>query len=68
MKRAKKGYVEVGKEIKYNENVVICPHCKTHLIGGYNENTMRLRCGHCKNPIDIQWPWVIEEFMKDGRL
>ena len=29
----------------------ICPFCKTGLVGGFNENTIRLKCSQCKNEI-----------------
>lgn len=33
---------------------VVCPHCKTKLVGGFGEDTLMLKCFHCGNPIDLR--------------
>lgn len=52
MKKCKKAIVNQEKYevIRY---LVQCPHCKTILVGGYNENTIRMLCSHCRNPIEL---------------
>lgn len=60
MKRPKRAQPTIDREYMVKEKRIQCPHCKTYLVGGYSEDTMRMRCYQCKNPIDINWPWVIE--------
>lgn len=52
MKRAKKAVVTKEEVIRYICTVT-CPHCKTTLVGGIDEDALRIKCSRCNNPIDL---------------
>ncbi len=56
-KRAKVKYVEVTRRI-YS---VVCPHCKTDLVGGVERRIDRLFCRHCDNVIMLGWPAIVKK-------
>lgn len=60
MKKAKKAKPLVKIETVIQEHYQVeCPHCHTHLQGGYNKRTIQFYCPHCNNPITIDWDNVI---------
>lgn len=54
MKRAKKTFPKI-KEVTVLQYQIQCPHCKTFLQGGFDENVLQLKCSYCGNPIIIDW-------------
>ena len=57
MKRPKKSTVLISKKmVEFESYELQCPHCHTFLVGGYGRDILRIRCHHCKEPIDIEWP------------
>jgi hypothetical protein len=57
LKRVKKTIPIIKtKMIEHKDIEIVCPHCHTHLIGGYGEHTLRFLCSYCKQPIEIIWP------------
>lgn len=58
MKRCKKTIPKI-KECVFLVYQIQCPHCKTFLQGGFNENTIRHKCSKCNNSIEIEWDKAI---------
>ena len=54
MKRPKKAIPTVTT-IEVESCMLECPHCKTLLRGSIGRDILRMKCWHCKNPIDIEW-------------
>jgi DNA-directed RNA polymerase subunit RPC12/RpoP len=54
MKRTKKTFPKI-KEVTIRQYEIQCPYCKSFLHGGFNENTIQYKCGHCENAIIIEW-------------
>lgn len=53
-KRPKRAKV---KAEKFEQTIyyVQCPHCKTSMKGGINENIDRLFCYHCGEVVMLEW-------------
>jgi ribosomal protein S27E len=61
MKKAKKTIPKIKTETIIKEYYEIqCPHCKTHLQGGFGKRSLRILCSNCNNPIEIEWDKAIK--------
>lgn len=60
MKRAKRAK-PTSKIVESKIYTVKCPHCKTFLTGGFNEEHLRILCFHCKNPIMLDWDYLVNK-------
>lgn len=52
MRRARKAIVHKEKVTRYVYSV-ICPHCHTTLVGGFGEDTMKMKCSQCSEAINL---------------
>lgn len=54
MKRPKRAVVdlEIIKTTRYSYR---CPHCKTYNIGGFDDDCIRIRCGHCEQEVILDY-------------
>ena len=52
MKKCKKANVVI-RTMEIKRYIVQCPHCSTWLEGGFDKDTLRMKCGGCGEPIEL---------------
>jgi len=62
MKRPKKA-IPIEEKVVTSRYYIECPHCKTKLTGGINENIDRLFCYWCNNVIILDWETLEREII-----
>lgn len=55
MKKPRKAKVEseIIKKVRYH---FTCPHCKTVIVGGFDNTCIRIRCTNCSEEVILDYP------------